>query len=176
MFNYYDNIYPLTVDVCSTRKLAKCKKFYTPKQNGLSKEWVGVCWINPPYSSLGAWVKKAHEAAKNGAVVVALLPMFTDTAWFHDYASHATIEALKGRLQFENRPDNGYSSFGHAIFVFRQKSARAGDQLAISVAGHRSAPGSVSDVEVGAVLGCNRGLLAQRVHEEQLRYELALAD
>ena len=137
LFNYYDNIYPLTVDVCSTRKLAKCKKFYTPKQDGLSKEWVGVCWMNPPYSSLGAWVKKAHEAAKNGAVVVALLPMFTDTAWFHGYASHATIEALKGRLQFENRPDNGYSSFGHTIFVFRQKSARAGDQLAISVAGHR---------------------------------------
>ena len=44
--------------------------------------------------------------------------MFTDAAWFHDYASHANIEVLKGRLQFANRTDNGYSPFGHGIFVF----------------------------------------------------------
>jgi len=47
--------------------------------------------MNPPYSQLSKWVLKAYEAAKNGAVVVALLPVYSDAAWFHDYASHATI-------------------------------------------------------------------------------------
>ena len=137
LFDHYDRIYHFTCDVCSTPQLAKCKKFYTPERDGLKQEWIGVCWMNPPYGGLGKWVRKAYEAAKNGAVVVALLPMFTDTAWFHDYASHATIELLKGRLQFANRTDNGYAPFGHGIFVFRKESARLDNQLAISLDGHR---------------------------------------
>ena len=89
--------------MASTAKLAKCKKFFTPEQDGLKQVWRGVCWMNPPYHSpdIGAWVKKAYEASQQGAVVVALLPMFTDTVWFHDYASHAEIEVLRGRLQFD---------------------------------------------------------------------------
>jgi hypothetical protein len=95
--------------------------------------------MNPPYHSpdIGAWVRKAYEAAQQGAVVVALLPIFTDTAWFHDYASHAEIEVLRGRLQFANRGDNSYTPFGHGIFVFRKKSARKGKKLTIGLNGHR---------------------------------------
>lgn len=137
-FDHYHRIHHFTLDVCSTPPLAKCKKFFTPAQDGLKQEWIGVCWMNPPYSALSDWVKKAYEAAKkNGAVVVALLPMFTDAAWFHDYASHATIELLKGRLQFFNQGTDGYSPFGHGIFVFRNESARVGNRLAISLDGHR---------------------------------------
>ena len=44
---------------------------------------------------------------------------------------------LKGRLQFAGRTDNSYSPFGHGIFVFRKKSARVGNQLTISLDGHR---------------------------------------
>ena len=139
LFDHYDRIYHFACDVCSTPQLAKCKKFYTLEQDGLRQEWIGVCWMSPPYGNgaLPQWVRKAYEAAKNGAVVVALLPMFTDTAWFHDYASHATIELLKGRLQFTNRIDKGYSPFGHAIFVFRKKSAQVNGRMAISLGGHR---------------------------------------
>lgn len=137
LFDHYNRIYRFTLDVCSTPQLAKCKKYYTPEQDGLQQEWIGVCWMNPPYSSLRYWVEKAYEAAQKGAIVVALLPMFTDAAWFHDFASHATIEVLRGRLQFAGRPEKGYAAFGHAIFVFRKKSARLGDRLAINLAGHR---------------------------------------
>ncbi len=136
-FDHYHRIHHFTLDVCSTPPLAKCKKFYTVEQNGLKQEWVGVCWMNPPYSALSDWVRKAYEAAKNGAVVVALLPLFSDAVWFHDYASHATIELLKGRLQFLNQGTDGYSPFGHGIFVFRKKSARVGNRLVISLDGHR---------------------------------------
>ena len=139
LFDHYHRIYKFTCDVASTAKLAKCKKFFTPEQDGLKQVWRGVCWMNPPYHSpdVGAWVKKAYQASQQGAVVVALLPMFTDTVWFHDYASHAEIEVLRGRLQFENREDNGYTPFGHGIFVFRKQSARKGKKLTIGLNGHR---------------------------------------
>jgi phage N-6-adenine-methyltransferase len=139
LFDHYHRIYKFTCDVASTAKLAKCKKFFTPEQDGLKQVWRGVCWMNPPYHSpdIGAWVRKAYEAAQQGAVVVALLPIFTDTAWFHDYASHAEIEVLRGRLQFANRGDNSYTPFGHGIFVFRKKSARKGKKLTIGLNGHR---------------------------------------
>ena len=137
LFDHYDRAYKFTLDVCSTAKLAKCKHFFTIEQDGLKQVWCGVCWMNPPYSQLSKWVQKAYESALEGAVVVALLPIFTDAAWFHDYASHATIELLRGRLQFANRDDAGYSPFGHGIFVFRKESARVGQQLTISLNGHR---------------------------------------
>ena len=35
LFDYYDRIYHFTCDVCATPQLAKCKKFYTPAQDGL---------------------------------------------------------------------------------------------------------------------------------------------
>jgi hypothetical protein len=35
LFDHYDRIYHFTLDVCSTAAMAKCKRFYTPEQNGL---------------------------------------------------------------------------------------------------------------------------------------------
>jgi phage N-6-adenine-methyltransferase len=135
LFDHYNKRFKFTLDVASTPALAKCRKFFSKEQDGLTQEWRGVCWMNPPYSQLGKWVKKAYESAKAGATVVALLP--TDSAWFHDYGSHATIEVLRGRLQFRNREDNGYSPFGHGIYIFRKRSARRGNRLNISLDGHR---------------------------------------
>lgn len=134
LFDHYDRVHHFTIDVCATPELAKCKKFFTREQDGLKHPWLGhVAWMNPPYSDLGQWVRKGYEEAQLGAVVVALLPVFTDAAWFHDYASHATIDLLKGRLQFGGRQAYGYSPFGHMVCTFRQTSARTGRHLTISL-------------------------------------------
>ena len=113
--------------MCATPELAKCRKFFTREEDGLRQDWgKHICWMNPPYSrqsdgNLEQWVKKAFEAAKQGAVVVALLPVFTNAVWFHKYASHATIELLKGRLQFGNREHNGpYAVWPHDLRVSRE--------------------------------------------------------
>ncbi len=66
-----------------------------------------------------------------------VLPVFTDAGWFHEYASHASIDLLKGRLHFTNRNANGYTPFGHGVFVFRKKSARQAKRLTISLDDHR---------------------------------------
>ena len=34
------------------------KKYYTQKDDGLSQEWNGLVWCNPPYSLPKAWVEK----------------------------------------------------------------------------------------------------------------------
>ena len=101
-FNTIDREFNFDVDVCAIPENAKCSHFFSPDDDGLSRKWVGVCWMNPPYGrEIGKWVKKAHESAKEGAVVVGLLPARTDTAWFHEYIyGKAEIRFIRGRLKF----------------------------------------------------------------------------
>jgi phage N-6-adenine-methyltransferase len=131
LFNHYHRIHRFTIDVAASASLAKCKRYYSRKDDGLRQEWSGIAWMNPPYSLISAFCKKAHESAKAGTVVVALLPAFTDSAWFHNHGSHAEIELLKRRLNFVG--GYGYAPYAHMIAVWRRKSARRGDRLSITV-------------------------------------------
>lgn len=102
-----DDEFHFTLDPCCTRENAKCKKYYTKDDDGLSRDWGGeVVFCNPPYSKNGnqdAWVKKCYtESLKPNTTVVALLPARTDTVRFHDYIlGKAEIRFIKGRLVFE---------------------------------------------------------------------------
>lgn len=76
-----------TLDAAAVAENAKCEKFFSPEEDGLSQDWKGTVWCNPPYGrKIGKWVKKAYEESiKNGCIVVMLLPCRPDTAYFHDY-------------------------------------------------------------------------------------------
>lgn len=94
-----------TTDVCATDQNSKCTLYFTKEVDGLSQEWLGTCWMNPPYGrEIGKWVKKAYESSiKNGSTIVCLLPARTDTKWFHDYIlDKAEIRFLRGRLKFND--------------------------------------------------------------------------
>lgn len=109
-FNKYNSIYHFTTDVCAIAKNAKCNHFFTPEQNGLIQEWKGVCWMNPPYGRNDSyiWVRKAYEESKKGCIVVALLPVRTDTKWYHEFINNkpdVKVEFIKGRLKFGNSKD-----------------------------------------------------------------------
>lgn len=71
---------------------------FTEKDDGLSKQWFGKVWLNPPYGKhTPDWLKKMHNH-RNG---VALVFARTDCAWFHDYVAKAdAILFLKGRVKF----------------------------------------------------------------------------
>ncbi|WP_242834032.1 phage N-6-adenine-methyltransferase [Desulfitobacterium hafniense] len=70
-FNALDRIYRFTVDVCATAENAKCQRYFTPEMDGLSQEWSGVCWMNPPYGrQIADWVKKAYEESRKGSCTV----------------------------------------------------------------------------------------------------------
>lgn len=101
LFDAYNSVYDFDIDVCAVPQNAKCERYFTPDVDGLKQDWVGTCWMNPPYGrQIGKWVRKAYEESKNGSVIVCLLPARTDTAWFHDYCMKGKIELLRGRLKF----------------------------------------------------------------------------
>lgn len=108
---------PFDVDVAADAINAKCQRFYTKEDDGLTKEWKGRVWCNPPYGRvIGRWVRKAFESAQGGTVVVCLIPARTDTAWWHDYAAKGFIRFVRGRLRFGNAKHG--APFPSALVVF----------------------------------------------------------
>lgn len=103
--DFYDRqhaIHGFTLDVCATKKNAKCAKFFTKADNGLAQDWgQHRVWMNPPYGrGIGLWMRKAYEESRRGAHVVCLVPARTCTAWFHDYAQRGRVTFIRGRLKF----------------------------------------------------------------------------
>ena len=119
LFDYLDVEFNFTLDVCATVSNAKCKKFFTLKDNGLSKSWAGErCWLNPPYGrEIGKWMQKACETGNKGGLVVCLIPARTDTKWWWDWVLAGEITFIKGRLRFGNAPSS--APFPSAVVVFR---------------------------------------------------------
>lgn len=110
--DFYDRLrgeFRFTLDVCATRENAKCKAFYSPQMNALTKRWHrvvkpdGWAWMNPPYGrGIDAWVQKACTESRYGLNIVCLLPARLDTKWFHEhvFGKAAEIRLIKGRLKF----------------------------------------------------------------------------
>jgi len=118
--NFYDKYnekFDFELDVCATKENAKCSRYFTIFDDGLSQQWDGVCWMNPPYGrTIKHWVKKAYESSLNGSTVVCLLPARTDTAWWHDYCTKGQIEFIRGRLKFGNSKNS--APFPSAVVIF----------------------------------------------------------
>ena len=115
-FDKLNEEFRFQTDVCASPENAKCKRFYTPEQDGLAQEWSGACWCNPPYGrQIGKWVRKASESK---ATTVMLVPARTDTAWFHDYIyGKAEVRFIRGRLRFSGAKEN--APFPCMVVVFR---------------------------------------------------------
>ena len=103
LFDELDREFDFELDPAASELNAKCCRYFDVDDDGLDQPWAPArVFINPPYGrGVGAWVKKAAEENKAGALVVMLLPARTDTAWFHEYIyGNAEIRFLRGRLKF----------------------------------------------------------------------------
>ncbi len=93
-----------TLDPCATVNTAKCKQCFTEEEDGLTQSWVGnKVFMNPPYGrGISTWLKKAYEESLQGdTTVVCLIPVRTDTQYWHEYCMKAAeIHLVKGRLKF----------------------------------------------------------------------------
>jgi len=119
IFDVLDREFNFTLDPCATPENAKCKLFYTKKENGLIQSWVGHrVFMNPPYGrEIGDWVKKAWLSAhKENTIVVCLLPARTDTKWFHKYCAQGEVWFIKGRLRFGKQ--NNSAPFPSMVVIF----------------------------------------------------------
>ena len=124
LFDKLDADWHFTLDPCATPENAKCSRFYTKEEDGLSKSWEGeVVFCNPPYGrNIKEWVKKAAE---ENADVVMLIPARTDTSYFHDYIyNKARIEFIRGRLKFESGGVPGNSAPFPSMLVYFERSGK----------------------------------------------------
>jgi site-specific DNA-methyltransferase (adenine-specific) len=122
-FNLINKEFSFELDTASTKENAKCKKFFTEKDNGLLKEWKAKSvWCNPPYGkATGHWIKKAYEETQKGNAdqVVVLIPSRTDTKYFSTYGALADeLRFVKGRLKFGEA--TSAAPFPSVLFIFRK--------------------------------------------------------
>lgn len=105
--DFYDSLhaeFDFTLDPAALPENAKCERYFTPDDDGLTQDWgTETVFVNPPYGDgIGDWVRKAALSAQEGATVVLLIFNRSDTKYFHDwilpYASE--IRFVKGRLKF----------------------------------------------------------------------------
>jgi phage N-6-adenine-methyltransferase len=129
LYNALNDEFHFTLDACATPQNAKCQRFYTRNDDGLSQSWKGeVVFCNPPYSRKAGqnlWIKKAYEEAKEGnAIVVMLLPSRTDTKAFHEfiYNKAAEIRFIRGRLKFGGMKQGAPFPSMIVIYDFRKKA------------------------------------------------------
>jgi len=107
------------------------KRHLTKDDNGLTADWHGSVWVNPPFSSKRVWYRRllAHG---NG---IALMPARTETLDLQAYMNQAqALLFLRGRIYFErgSRPswngDNGVTTsppFGIVLCAYGDEMAAA---------------------------------------------------
>lgn len=122
-FDELNKEFHFTLDPCATKENAKCAKFYTKEDDGLTKDWRNeIVFCNPPYGrEIGKWVEKAfmtNQLNMGDNPIVMLLPARTDTKYFHDYIyNKAEIRFIKGRLKFGDSKNS--APFPSMIVIFR---------------------------------------------------------
>ncbi len=122
LFAALDSEFRFDLDAAAEPHNALCRRYYSADDDGLAQPWHGTVFCNPPYGrNLAAWVRKAIEAAHDGATVILLVPARTDTAWFHMLVdAGAEIRFLKGRLRFDGTAKT--APFPSIIVVLKRNS------------------------------------------------------
>lgn len=98
------------LDAAAAPHNALCRKFITTEQNTLETPWAdylsipGYVWLNPPYSDITPFVKKAATESANQIGTVMLVPSDTSVGWFKEAIQTASEVRFitAGRLAFIN--------------------------------------------------------------------------
>lgn len=119
-----DKEFGFDTDVCATPENAKCERYFTKEDDGLSQDWGDKNWCNPPYGKdIAKWMQKAYEESQKGKLVVCLVHSRTDTRWFHNWVyGKAELRFVKGRLKFGG---SKYSApFPSLIVIYKPKETQ----------------------------------------------------
>lgn len=118
LFDLLNKEFNFNLDVCAEDSTAKCKKYFTEKEDALIQDWNGVCYMNPPYGrKIGKWLEKAYKQSLKGNIIVCLIPSRTCTKYWHDYVMKSSeIRFIKGRLKFGDCKEN--APFPSCIVIF----------------------------------------------------------
>lgn len=123
------------------QEMVKAAHFFMREDDGLSHEWFGRVWCNPPYSNglIGRFADKILSEWESGRVesMVILTNASACSAWWHKLASAATrVGFPKSRINFwRGHAEQGNSNnYDQSLFYF---GSNAGDfDKAMADAGH----------------------------------------
>jgi hypothetical protein len=108
-----DVLAPFDLDPCSpiNRPWDTASKHYTVEDDGLSKDWDGRVWCNPPY---GTETKKWLQRLADHGNGIALIFSRTETGTFfpHVWMRADSVFFFKGRLCFSDVQGNQSGSAG----------------------------------------------------------------
>lgn len=97
-------------DVCCSRMNIPAQiYFFDGIIDGLIADWFNLNWCNPPYDQCDKWVKKAYEEQQKGHETIMLIPVRTETKYWHEhilYNPNVKIEWLRKGYGFIN-PETG---------------------------------------------------------------------
>ena len=116
LYDKLNSIWKIDLDPCTTiDNPLNVPNIYTQRVSGLEHTWHGNVFVNPPYNrEITKWLQKAIDELDKGnaKLVIFLLPVRTDTRWFHNYVYDDFIANfrrgvkhiwfIKGRLKFGN--------------------------------------------------------------------------
>ena len=104
--------------------IVKASSFYSLEDDGLTQEWFGNVWLNPPYAqpAISHFADKMVLEVESGRVNAAIMLThnYTDTAWFQKLARAASaICFTRGRVRFVSpEGDLAAPTQGQAFFYF----------------------------------------------------------
>lgn len=130
LFASLDAEFCFQLDAAAAPHNALCRKFITAEQNTLETPWAdylsipGYVWLNPPYSDITPFVKKAAAESTNQIGTVMLVPADTSVGWFKEAIQTASEVRFitAGRLAFINpvtgKPVSGNNK-GSMLIIWR---------------------------------------------------------
>lgn len=130
LFAALDAEFCFQLDAAAAPHNALCRKFITAEQNTLETSWAdylripGYVWLNPPYSDITPFVKKAAAESANQIGTVMLVPADTSVGWFKESIQSASEVRFitAGRLAFINpvtgKPVSGNNK-GSMLIIWR---------------------------------------------------------
>ncbi|MBF4173304.1 phage N-6-adenine-methyltransferase [Enterobacter kobei] len=130
LFTSLDAEFCFQLDAAAAPHNALCRKFITAEQNTLETPWAdylsipGYVWLNPPYSEIMPFVKKAAAESANQIGTVMLVPADTSVGWFKEAIQTASEVRFitAGRLAFINpvtgKPVSGINK-GSMLIIWR---------------------------------------------------------
>lgn len=109
-------------------EIVKAEKFYTAEDDGLSQEWSGNIWLNPPYSSelINKFVDKFINSLEKINQAIILVNNATETEWFNKLVRHSKAVCFPvGRVRFYGADGRiGAPLQGQALIYFGEQAKK----------------------------------------------------
>lgn len=101
----------------------KAERFYSEQDDGLTKEWTGRVWMNPPYGSdlIGQFTEKFAKEYTAGNITegIVLVNNATETAWFCNMMAAASAVVFpRGRIRYNSPTKESNAPIQGQAFIY----------------------------------------------------------